>query len=130
MPSDVVKVLCVDDNPDLGRLYRTVIDAQPGMKCVGCLDSADGLIGEVERTQPDVVLIDLTMPGRDPLDAIRELAAAHPQTRAIVFSGIDDAATVDRAVEAGAWGYVSKSRDIHSVVDAIRRVSSGEVSLS
>ena len=125
-----VKVLYVDDNPDLGRLYRVVINGQKGMECVGCLEAADHLIAEVERTRPDVVLIDLTMPGRDPLDAIRELARSYPDTRAIVFSGLDDAATVDRAVEAGAWGYVSKSREIHDVVDAIRRVSSGEVSLS
>lgn len=125
----MVKVLCVDDNPDLGRLYRVVIDAQAGMECVGCLDSADGLVGEVRRTGAEVVLIDLTMPGKDPFEAIRELAAAVPSARAIVFSGLDDAATVDRAVEAGAWGYLSKSREIQDVVAAIRRVSAGEVCL-
>jgi DNA-binding NarL/FixJ family response regulator len=129
MPTDVVKVLCVDDNADLGRLYRIVIDGQPGMRCVGCLDAADGLIEEVERSRPDVLLIDLTMPGKDPLAAIRELSVSHPETRAIVFSGLDDPATVDRAVEAGAWGYVSKSSEINDVLAAIRRVSGGEVSL-
>jgi DNA-binding NarL/FixJ family response regulator len=129
MPTDTVKVLCVDDNPDLGRLYRVVIDAQPGMQCVGCLDAADDLAVEVERSRPDVLLIDLTMPGKDPLLAIRELSKSHPETRAIVFSGLDDPATIDRAIEAGAWGYVSKSSEIQDVLAAIRRVSNGDVSL-
>lgn len=130
MPNDVVKVLCIDDNPDLARLYRVVIDAQAGMECVGCLDDADDLLLEVERTRPHVLLIDLTMPGRDPLDAIREVTRSYPDVRAIVFSGLDDAATVARAVEAGAWGYLSKSREIADVVEAIRRVSRGEPALS
>lgn len=129
MPTRVVKVLCVDDNPDLGNLYRIVIDGQAGMSCVGCLEAADGLLEAVEQLRPDVLLIDLTMPGKDPLAAIRELAVSHPLTRAIVFSGLDDPATVDRAVAAGAWGYVSKSSEIQDVLAAIRRVSEGEVSL-
>jgi len=92
---------------------------------VGKLASADSLASTLSALKPDIVLIDLTMPGRDPLDAIKQATSQFPTTRFIVLSGYDDQAVVERAVDQGAWGFVSKHDDILLVLSAIRTVAAG-----
>lgn len=128
MESSRIKVLCIDDSADVARLYARLVDSEPGMQCVGVLDCADHLTTEARRLGPDVVVLDLTMPGRDPLEALRELSAAIPDVRVIVFSGHSDRQTIDSAVMAGAWGFVAKHSDPMDVLACIRRVASGESS--
>ncbi len=120
------KVLCVDDSADIARLCQRIVDDEADMECVGLLSCADGLIEKVLQVRADVVLMDLTMPGKDPLMAIRELTVAAPWCRVLGFSGYDDPARVESLVEAGAWGLVSKDSDPKRVTAAIRRVAAGE----
>jgi DNA-binding NarL/FixJ family response regulator len=124
-----IGLLIVDDNPDLAEVLALTLCERAGMRLVGTLRSADGVLEAVERERPDVVLIDLGMAGRPPLDAVREASERHPSTRFVVYSGYDDSRTVDQAVDAGAWGFVSKHRDIDVVVSVIRRVAAGELVL-
>ena len=124
-----IKVLCVDDSPDLARMIELRLGAEPDMTSVGRLESADDLLATCARATPDVVLIDLSMPGKPTLEAVAELAAAQPQARCIVFSGYDGPDNVDEAAKAGAWGYLSKHGEPDAVVDAVRRVAAGEVVL-
>jgi len=63
------------------------------------------------------------MPGREPLDAVREIARSHPEVRSVVYSGYDDQATIDCALEAGARGFVSKHAEIEVFIDAVRKVA-------
>jgi len=128
MPEEVkkIKVFCAEDEAVIAMDLQEAINEQPDMNCVGWLPRADRLPEEVAQKQPDVVLLDLTMPGRDSLDALTEMAAACPNSRTIVFSGYADQALVDRAVQAGAWGYVVKNGDISQVINAIRQVAKGE----
>ena len=126
MTTEPIKVLCVDDNAVIALGMQVAIDDDPGMRCVGCLYRADELTSEVERSHPDVVVLDARMPGKAPMDALRELSASHPDVRVIIFSGFDDAAAVGQAVEAGARGYVSKRGDTDDVLEAIRAVIRGE----
>lgn len=139
LSSASIRVLCVDDNRDLTEVLRRVIDAQPDLRCVGCLASANDLLAEVRRlcttpppTLPDpamplVIILDATMPGKDPLEAVGELAAAFPQAKTIIYSGHDDPGFIDRAIDAGAWGCVSKSDEPHAVIRAIHEVAEGRV---
>ena len=89
-----------------------------GMVSVGVVHDSSRIVEEVERLKPDVVVLDLSMPGKDPLEVLTEVAAAHPDTRTIVYSGYDDMKSIDKAVEAGAWGYVSKHEDFKQVIAA------------
>lgn len=134
-----IRVLCVDDYPKLTEVLRRLINAQPDLRCVGCLESASDLIAEVRNlcTPPDgssvdattalVIILDATMPGKDPLEAVGELAAAFPQARTIFYSGHNDREFIDRALNAGAWGCVSKSDEPSVLLRAVREVAEGKV---
>lgn len=134
-----IRVLCVDDYPQLTHVLRRLIDAQPDLQCVACLASANDLVAEVSRlcTPPErsstdattslVIILDATMPGKDPLEAAGELAEAFPQARTIFYSGHSDGEFIDRALNAGAWGCVSKSDEPSSLLRAVREVAEGRV---
>jgi DNA-binding NarL/FixJ family response regulator len=123
---DATKVLCVDDSPDIGGLCRRMIDAEPDMACVGVLTRADELVDHVIQTRADIVVLDLTMPGKEPLEAVRELTEAAPWCRVLAFSGHDDHQLLMTVSEAGAWGLVSKGMDPGRLTKAIRQVAGGE----
>ncbi|WP_192499338.1 response regulator [Skermanella pratensis] len=103
---------------------QATIDATADMNCVGCLYSADELLDTVAELRPDAVLLDLTMPGKEPLAALRELTDAHPEVPVIVFSGLSERAAVESAFAAGARRYLTKGGDGRPVLEAIRAVAS------
>lgn len=125
-----LRVFVVDDGPDVSEMMRKIIDSEPDMRCVGCLNSADRLVEAAREVAPDVVLLDATMPGKPPLEALGELAEALPAVRTLVFSGHNDSAFVDAAVDAGAWGCVSKTEDPETVLRAVRQVAAGKTWVS
>src|SRR5262245_14680380 len=87
-PASRIRVLLVDDVRDITMALQRCIEGEPDMEAVGTLESADHLVAEVERTHADVVLLDMTMPGKDPLEAVRELTAAHGRDRAPGAEGL------------------------------------------
>jgi two-component system response regulator DesR len=119
-----IRVLFVDDEPRLRTCWGRLIGAQPDMSLVGCLSSADELLTRVPRDD-SIVLLDLSMPGRDPLDAAAELRDARPECRVIVYSGHNDPDTLREVLSAGAWGLVDKLTPPLEILDAIRRVAVG-----
>ncbi|MDP1661150.1 MAG: response regulator [Phycisphaerales bacterium] len=135
-----IRVLCVDDSRDITEQLGQCIAMQPDMESVGSLSSANNLRAELEKLRPDVVLLDIAMPGVDPLEAVRELtdaARAVPgaspggsgcgAARVIVFSGSGDKKAVVSAADAGAWGFVCKDAEIPVILGAIREVACGKV---
>lgn len=122
MSTTNIRVLIVDDAPDLAQILERLLNNQPDLEWVGTEHNAERLIEVVRSSRADVALIDLSMPGPPTLPAIRELKAQAPSCRVIVFSGYDDEATVQAALEAGASELVSKFADVNGIFDAIRRV--------
>ncbi|MDZ4755966.1 MAG: response regulator transcription factor [Phycisphaerae bacterium] len=120
-------MLCVDDNADLAGALCGLIGAEADMCSVGAIHSASDLLASIEALKPDVVIVDLTMDGTPPLDAVRAATDAFPKTRTIVYSGYDDVKTVDQALDAGAWGFVSKHDELDEIIAAIRAVKRGEL---
>lgn len=129
-----IRVLCVDDLPDITKVMQMMIDAEPDMKCVGCLHSANQLVEEIARHNPAgesqdsqfIVVLDASMPGKDSFEALRDLSAAFPSVRTIIYSGYDGRDFADRAIDAGAWGCISKSEDPSAIVEAVRLVAAGQ----
>lgn len=125
MAIDTIRVLCVDDNVFVAEGIRLKLAMSAGFEWVGHLQTADDLVQQVEILLPDIVLLDIDMPGRDSLAVLCELSAAGGRTRTVIVSGYDGDDYLDRAIEAGAWGFVSKNEGPQAIVEAIRTVAAG-----
>lgn len=118
----VIKVLFVDDDARLRDSWGRVLANQADIQLVGVLERADQLTDAVRADQPDVVILDLTMPGRDPVEACRELTRVFPSVKVFIYSGLDDSALRDSVFDAGAWGYIDKLSSPDSILETIRAV--------
>lgn len=123
--SPPIRVLCVDDAEDVCEMIGRCIALESDMQVVGSLRSADRLLEEVDQRSADVVILDLSMPGKDPLEALHELMAGTTGAQVITFSGRDDAGTREKAIRAGAAEHLSKDGDIPTLLGAIRRAARG-----
>ena len=123
-------ILCVDDNRHVADALRVKIGQERTLEWLGWLPDATDLVAKVVAESPTIVLLDLDMPGRDPFEALAELSDIGTGTRTLVFSGHVRKELIDRAIEAGAWGYVSKSEGEEALLDAIEKVLGGEFTLS
>jgi len=127
--SATTRILCVDDSAAVADAVRCLIESQPDLQWVGHLQTADELVSEAERLRPDLVLLDLDLPGRPAFDALAALVRSESNTRVIILSGFMSDALVDRAFDAGAWGYVNKNDGPKAIISAIRRVQKDEFAL-
>jgi DNA-binding NarL/FixJ family response regulator len=124
-----IRVLIVDDHPVVRQGLRTFLDLQEDISVVG--EAADGVSGvaAAEELHPDVVLLDLRMPGSDGLDALHGLREHGNPARVLVITSFTEPSGVLPAVRAGASGYVYKDIDPPALAAAIRSVHAGHVLL-
>ena len=127
MPPQPIRVLVVDDHPDITDILSYVIGVDPQLECVGRLHSADRLAEEIRALRPDVMILDARMPGVDPLTALVGITPEFPGLRTIFYSGYDDPEFIEQIIDAGAWGFVSKGHASDAVVRAIHAVAAGKV---
>lgn len=120
-----IKVLCVDDNEALLEALQMKLAAEPDVSPIGCLYTADALVETAGRLRPDIVLLDLDMPGQDPIAAIADLSQVHPDVRVVILSGYVREEYIKRALDAGALGYLAKGEEPEVIVGALRRVAAG-----
>jgi two-component system, NarL family, response regulator LiaR len=125
-----IRVAIADDHAVVRQGLRTFLELQDGMEVVG--EAADGeeAVALVERTAPDVLLLDLVMPRVDGLEAIRRLREGAPATRILVLTSFADDHTVLPAIRAGAAGYLLKDVQPPELAAAIRTVYAGEALLA
>ncbi|CAL9394957.1 MULTISPECIES: response regulator [Streptomyces] len=127
--ADPIKVLLVDDHQVVRRGLRTFLEVQDDIEVVGeAADGAQGvaLAGEL---QPDVILMDVKMPGMDGVEALRRLREQDHRARVLVVTSFTEQRTVIPALRAGAAGYVYKDIDPDALAGAIRSVHAGHVLL-
>lgn len=121
-----VRILIVDDHALVRLGLMTLIDDQPGLKVVGEAGTAAEAIRQVDTLHPDIVLMDIRMPGEGGIEATREIRSRFPKTRVIILTSFADDELVLRAIQAGADGYVLKQADNEELLRAIAAVSRGE----
>jgi two-component system response regulator NreC len=121
-----VRVLVVDDHAVVRTGLRRILDAEQDIETVGEAPNAERALYEALELKPDVVLLDVVMPGKSGIEAMPSLLKALPDTRVLVLSMQDDPRYVREAFEAGASGYVLKEAADNEVVDAVRAVAGGE----
>ncbi|MFC0602786.1 response regulator [Streptomyces palmae] len=124
-----MRVLIVDDHQVVRRGLRTFLEVQDDIEVVG--EAADGAEGVLRATElrPDVILMDVKMPGMDGIEALRRLREADSAARVLVVTSFTEQRTVVPALRAGAAGYVYKDVDPDALAGAIRSVHAGHVLL-
>lgn len=120
-----IRVVLVDDHEVVRTGLRHMLDRCMGIEIVGEASTADAALACVSARHPDIVLLDLKLPGRQGLDVLPDLIALHPAPQVIVLTVHDDDALVLGAVRAGAAGYVLKHAGRDELESAIRRVHAG-----
>ncbi|MEU1488331.1 response regulator transcription factor [Streptomyces sp. NPDC005752] len=129
MADKIIKVLLVDDHQVVRRGLRTFLEVQDDIEVVGeASDGAEG-VARTEELRPDVVLMDIKMPGTDGIEALRRLRELENPARVLIVTSFTEQRTVVPALRAGASGYVYKDVDPDALAGAIRSVHAGHVLL-
>ena len=125
-----IKILIADDHAVVAEGLKHLIEAQPELEVIGIVPDGREAVRLAKETQPDVVLMDLSMPELNGADATRAILQRDPKCRVIVLSMYAQREYVRRALKAGAAGYVVKRSAAKEVVEAIRAVHAGQRYLS
>jgi DNA-binding NarL/FixJ family response regulator len=124
------KILIVDDHPILRKGLAMVIDSEPDLKVVGEAEEVQGAIEKIESLAPDLVIVDLALPGVDGIELIKTMKLKYRDLPALVVSMHDETLFAERALRAGARGYIMKQEAVDKVLVAIRKVLDGEIFVS
>lgn len=122
----MIKLLICEDQTLMRQGLATILSLEPGLTVVG--EAADGAeaVAQVRALHPDIVLMDVQMPGMDGIEATRLITAAYPDTRVIILTTFDYEEYVFEGVKAGAMGYMLKDSPAPDLIHTIRRVHEGE----
>ncbi len=126
----VKRLLLVDDHPIMRHGLAQLIRAEPGLEVCGEAGSAREGLELAGRLQPDLVVIDLTLPDKNGLELLKDIQAQHPGTLCLVLSMHDETMYGERALRAGARGYIMKEAAADHLINAARKVLSGGIYVS
>jgi len=119
----MVDIYLCDDVPELRQLLRIILEEDPGLRVVGETGDAQVGIEEIAELQPHVVLLDLSMPGMDGLEALPLIRRAAPEASVIVFSGFTEAKMAALVLERGAARYIEKGESLERVRETVRELA-------
>ena len=126
----MIRVLVVEDHPLFRKGVVALLTGLPDVEVVGALASGEEAVARCAELRPDVVLMDLQLPGMSGIEATRAISAADPEFRVLVLTLFEDDDSVFLALRAGARGYVLKDADEDELTGAIRAVARGEAIFS
>ncbi len=126
----MISVLLADDQPLLRRGFRMILEAEDGVTVAGEAGDGAEAVELARRVRPDVVLMDIRMPGIDGIEATRRITAAEPGVRVLVLTTFDLDEYAFGALQAGASGFLLKDVRPHELVAAVRTVASGDAVVS
>jgi DNA-binding NarL/FixJ family response regulator len=124
--SEKIRVLIVDDHYIVRMGLISVVDTEPDMEVVAETDDGDHALQLFAEHQPDLVLLDLRMPGKNGIHTATEIRAKFPTARILMLSAFGGSEDIHRAIEAGVQGYVLKSSSGENLVPALRAVAAGQ----
>ena len=121
----LIRVAIIEDNPGMLRSLRRLIEESPGFECVGAHASAEAALPALPGERPEVVLVDINLPGADGVECVRRLKAELPATVFVMHTVYENSERIFQAVQAGASGYLLKRTDPTALLQAIRDAHSG-----
>jgi DNA-binding NarL/FixJ family response regulator len=119
------KVAVVEDNQGLRQQLVQILDSAPDICCVGAFASAEEALKQIPARNPDVVLMDIKLPGMSGIECVTRLKSVTPNVQIIMVTVYEDSESLFRALKAGANGYLVKSSPPKQLLDAVRDVSAG-----
>ena len=122
----VVRILCVDDHPLLRQGIAALVGSQGDMKLVAEASNGREALRQFRELRPDVTLMDLRLPDMSGIDALIAIRSEFPEARVLVLTTFEGDAEIQRALEAGARGYLLKTMPPADLIDAIRQVHAGK----
>jgi DNA-binding NarL/FixJ family response regulator len=120
----------VDDHPVLRRGLTALIESEPDLAVLGAVGTRVAALDSIRKCRPDLVIVDLALGDEDGLDLVKEIKTRYPNIPSLVLSMHDEAVYAERALSAGALGYVTKQQLGETVLSAIRRTLAGEIYIS
>lgn len=121
------KVVIVDDHPIVREGFARLLSGEEDLLVVGTAEDAAGALELVEAEKPDLILLDLALKGSNGLELIKDLRVRNPDTAILVVTLHDESIFAERALKAGARGFITKAEATETVLDAIREVLNGEI---
>ena len=130
VPADKKRIFVVDDHAMFRDGLRRLVDMEPDLMVCGDAPDAAGAMQQIYQSRPDLIIVDLSLEGTSGIDLIKNIKRDFEDTPVLVVSMHAESLYGDRAFRAGAMGYVMKSEPATTVIDAIRKVLSGDVHIS
>jgi DNA-binding NarL/FixJ family response regulator len=124
------KILIVDDHPIVRMGLAELIAPETDLELCGEAEDVAGALQQVRALHPDLVVVDISLKDSHGMELIEQIKASHPEVKMLVWSMFDEKVFAERALRAGAMGYINKRQAIQKVVEAIRQVLNGEMYLS
>ncbi len=125
-----ISVFLVDDHAVVREGYRRLLERSAGIRVIGEAANAADAYSEFQRVKPDVVVMDISLPGASGIEAMRRMLAREPDAKVLMFSMHEEPIFASRAFQAGALGYVTKASAPEVLVEAVRSVAQGKRYLS
>jgi DNA-binding NarL/FixJ family response regulator len=120
------RCLAVDDHASVRQGLRLMLDAEDDLELVGTVERGEQVLEAIERDQPEVVIMDVRLPGIDGISALKRIAQNAPGVKTVVFSAYGDKRLLSDAISAGARGYVMKGSPPEDLLRALRAVTAGK----
>ena len=121
----MINVAIVEDDAKLRQTLERYLTAQPGFRCASAYPNAEAALTDLPRVRPDVVLMDINLPGMNGIECVAKLRAAMPSLKIIMLTVFEEGEQVFKALSAGAFGYLVKSSRPTKIIEAIREVHAG-----
>jgi len=119
------RILIVDDHPLVRQGLKAGLSKAPDLKVIGEAETADEALTEARNQRPDIILLDISLPGRNGFEVLRQLHAEMPEVRILMLSTYSEKQYAVRCLRNGAWGYLTKKSSSDELIDAVRTVMQG-----
>jgi DNA-binding NarL/FixJ family response regulator len=120
------RCLAVDDHPTVRQGLGMMFGLTPDLELVGTVDNGEGVIEAMSELDPEIVIMDVRLPGIDGISAVKQIAEKYPKAQTVVYSAYGDKRLLSDALAAGARGYVMKGSPPEDLLRAVRTVSEGK----
>jgi len=124
------RILIVDDHPIMRRGLTGTLESEPGFEVVYQLDSAEEVLKVLDKDEPDLLLVDVSLPGMNGIELVKNVIFQNPNLKILVISRHDEFLYAERAIRAGAKGYIMKFESADEILKAVKKVLNGGIYLS